>query len=234
MSYQKLFGDPFNPKKAPYRRSPPSNFFMDLKKSLKKLLCLNVFQPKKPPPRRYSSSANFPLLDQSIIEPLVLNIGDQCWKFKAGEWVTESHILPRENEVQLLKRRHVLLKKEKKSLICKGEILLDMLTEKTLEYQKMTNGVVEFQQRKNLKKTRKTQLFGKKPSKHWDASLSSLPEARGGAAGCSSDGCFSLGGTCRLHCCWLPSHLLQFYQNTRETELGLEYEHPVLNIEGQI
>ncbi|XP_069376341.1 protein chibby homolog 1-like isoform X3 [Paralichthys olivaceus] len=201
MSYQKLFGDPFNPKKAPYRRSPPSNFFMDLKKSLKKLLCLNVFQPKKPPPRRYSSSANFPLLDQSIIEPLVLNIGDQCWKFKAGEWVTESHILPRENEVQLLKRRHVLLKKEKKSLICKGEILLDMLTEKTLEYQKMTNGVVEFQQRKNLKKTRKTQLFGKKPSKHWDASLSSLPE---------------------------------FYQNTRETELGLEYEHPVLNIEGQI
>ncbi|CAK6961713.1 protein chibby homolog 1 [Scomber scombrus] len=114
----------------------------DLKNSLKMPLFGNTFSPKKIPPRKCASLSSLHSLDRSTREvelgieygPPVMNIGGQSWKFEDGQWLTESGGNGSSRELQRLKKRNGQLEEENNLLKLKIEILLDMLTETTVNY----------------------------------------------------------------------------------------------------
>ncbi|XP_062234987.1 protein chibby homolog 1 isoform X1 [Platichthys flesus] len=130
----------------------------NLKKSLKMPLFGNTFSPKKTPPRRSASLSSLHTLDRSTREvelgleygPPVMNIGGQSMKFEDGQWITESGENTSGREAQRLKKRNVQLEDENNLLKLKIEILMDMLTETTVEYHLMEKEVedVKTHQRK--------------------------------------------------------------------------------------
>ncbi|CAB1438135.1 unnamed protein product [Pleuronectes platessa] len=130
----------------------------NLKKSLKMPLFGNTFSPKKTPPRRSASLSSLHTLDRSTREvelgleygPPVMNIGGQSMKFEDGQWITESGENTSGREAQRLKKRNVQLEEENNLLKLKIEILMDMLTETTVEYHLMEKEVedVKTHQRK--------------------------------------------------------------------------------------
>ncbi|XP_062234988.1 protein chibby homolog 1 isoform X2 [Platichthys flesus] len=118
----------------------------------------NTFSPKKTPPRRSASLSSLHTLDRSTREvelgleygPPVMNIGGQSMKFEDGQWITESGENTSGREAQRLKKRNVQLEDENNLLKLKIEILMDMLTETTVEYHLMEKEVedVKTHQRK--------------------------------------------------------------------------------------
>ncbi|XP_053270379.1 protein chibby homolog 1 isoform X2 [Pleuronectes platessa] len=118
----------------------------------------NTFSPKKTPPRRSASLSSLHTLDRSTREvelgleygPPVMNIGGQSMKFEDGQWITESGENTSGREAQRLKKRNVQLEEENNLLKLKIEILMDMLTETTVEYHLMEKEVedVKTHQRK--------------------------------------------------------------------------------------
>ncbi|XP_070707961.1 protein chibby homolog 1 isoform X2 [Pempheris klunzingeri] len=109
----------------------------------------NTFSPKKTPPRKSASLSSLHTLDRSTREielgldygPPVMNIGGQSWKFEEGQWMTESGGNAPSRELQRLKKKNVQLEEENNLLKLKIEILLDMLTETTVEYHLMEKEV---------------------------------------------------------------------------------------------
>ncbi|XP_061912181.1 protein chibby homolog 1 [Entelurus aequoreus] len=102
----------------------------------------NLFSPKKIPPRKSASLSSLHTLDRSTREmelglqygPPVMNIGGQTLKFEDGQWITDSGGNVSVKEVERLKKRNIQLEEENNILKLKIEILLDMLTESTVEY----------------------------------------------------------------------------------------------------
>ncbi|KAM8837581.1 protein chibby homolog 1 isoform 1-T2 [Spinachia spinachia] len=113
----------------------------------------NTFSPKKIPPRKSASLSSLHTLDRSTREielgleygPPAMNLGGQSWKFEEGQWISaKNYTLLAElvgngssKECQRLKKRNVQLEEENNLLKLKIEILLDMLTETTVEYHLM-------------------------------------------------------------------------------------------------
>ncbi|XP_069012148.1 protein chibby homolog 1 isoform X1 [Embiotoca jacksoni] len=132
----------------------------DLKKSLKMPLFGNTFSPKKIPPRKSASLSSLHTLDRSTREielgleygPPVMNIGGHCWKFEDGQWITEFGGHTSGREVQRLKNRNVQLEEENNLLKLKIEVLLDMLTETTVEYHLMEKEVEDVKTQHRRKK----------------------------------------------------------------------------------
>ncbi|XP_030256664.1 protein chibby homolog 1 isoform X1 [Sparus aurata] len=114
----------------------------DLKKSLKMPFFGSTFSPKKTPPRKSASLSSLHTLDRSTREvelgleygPPAMNIGGQTWKFEEGQWITESGGNASSRELQRLKKKNIQLEEENNLLKLKIEVLLDMLTETTVEY----------------------------------------------------------------------------------------------------
>ncbi|XP_026206524.1 protein chibby homolog 1 isoform X1 [Anabas testudineus] len=132
----------------------------DFKKSFKMPLFGNTFSPKKTPPRKSASLSSLHTLDRSTREielgleygPPVMNIGGQSWKFEDGQWITESGGNASSRELQRLKKRNVQLEEENNLLKLKIEILLDMLTETTVEYHLMEKEVEDIKTQHRRKK----------------------------------------------------------------------------------
>ncbi|XP_061564254.1 protein chibby homolog 1 [Cololabis saira] len=132
----------------------------DLKRSLKMPLFGNIFSPKKTPPRKSASLSSLHTLDCSTREielgleygPPSMNIGAQSWKFEDGQWITESGGNTSSREVQRLKKRNVQLEEENNLLKLKIELLLDMLTESTVEYHLMEKEVEDIKNQHRRKK----------------------------------------------------------------------------------
>ncbi|KAM4525728.1 protein chibby homolog 1 [Fundulus diaphanus] len=105
----------------------------------------NTFSPKKTPPRKSASLSSLHTLDRSTREielgleygPPAMNIGGQSLKFEDGQWITESGGNTSNKEVQRLKKRNLQLEEENNLLKSKIEVLMDMLTETTVEYHLM-------------------------------------------------------------------------------------------------
>ncbi|KAF7649455.1 hypothetical protein LDENG_00141030 [Lucifuga dentata] len=132
----------------------------DLKTSLKMSLFRNTFAPKKTPPRRSASLSSLHTLDHSTREielglecgTPVMNIGGQSWKFEDGQWLTESGGNTSSREMQRLMKRNVQLEEENNLLKLKIEVLLDMLTETTVEFHLMEKEVLEVKNPHHRKK----------------------------------------------------------------------------------
>uniref|UniRef100_A0A3Q4AK60 Uncharacterized protein n=1 Tax=Mola mola TaxID=94237 RepID=A0A3Q4AK60_MOLML len=105
----------------------------------------NTFSPKRTPPRKSVSLSSLHTLDRTTREvelgleigPPVMNLGGQCWKFEDGQWITESGGNVSGREMQRLKKKYAQLEEENNLLKLKIEILLDMLTETTVDYHLM-------------------------------------------------------------------------------------------------
>ncbi|AWP17368.1 putative protein chibby -like 1 isoform 4 [Scophthalmus maximus] len=130
------------------------------KTSLKMPLFGNTFSPKKTPPRRSASLSSLHTLDRSTREielglecvTPVMNLGGQSMKFEEGQWITESGENTSGREVQRLKKRNVQLEEENNLLKLKIEILLDMMTETTVEYHLMEKEVEDIKIQHRRKK----------------------------------------------------------------------------------
>ncbi|KAJ0015740.1 hypothetical protein NQD34_014030 [Periophthalmus magnuspinnatus] len=117
----------------------------EIKKSLKMPLFKSTFSPKKTPARKAASLSSLHTLDRSTREtelgieygPPCMNIGGQNWKFEEGQWITESSGTVSNKEMQRLKKRNTQLEEENNLLKLKIEILMDMLTETTVQYHLM-------------------------------------------------------------------------------------------------
>ncbi|XP_033963572.1 protein chibby homolog 1 [Pseudochaenichthys georgianus] len=123
----------------------------------------STFSPKKIPPRKicFSFSTLHPFkLDRSTREvelgleygPPVMNLGGQSWKFEDGQWISESGGNASGREVQRLKKKNVQLEEENNLLKLKIEILLDMLTETTVEYHLIEKEVEDIKTQHRRKK----------------------------------------------------------------------------------
>uniref|UniRef100_A0A4W6BJ22 Chibby 1, beta catenin antagonist n=1 Tax=Lates calcarifer TaxID=8187 RepID=A0A4W6BJ22_LATCA len=127
----------------------------------------NTFSPKKTPPRKSASLSSLTYgefreltLDRSTREielgleygPPVMNIGGQSWKFEDGQWITESGGNGSGRELQRLKKRNIQLEEENNLLKLKIEILMDMLTETTVEYHLMEKEVEDIKTQHRRKK----------------------------------------------------------------------------------
>ncbi|XP_028263234.1 protein chibby homolog 1 isoform X1 [Parambassis ranga] len=132
----------------------------NLKNSLKMPFFGNTFTPKKTPPRKSASLSSLHTLDRSTREielgleygPPVMNIGGQSWKFEEGQWITESGGNTSSRELQRLKKRNAQLEEENNLLKLKIEILLDMLTETTVDYHLMEKEVKDIKTQHQRKK----------------------------------------------------------------------------------
>ncbi|CAN9508977.1 unnamed protein product [Ophioblennius macclurei] len=132
----------------------------DLKRSLKMPLFGNLFSPKKTPPRKSASLSSLHTLDRSTREielgldfgPPMMNIGGQSLKFEDGQWIAESGGNVSTREMQRLKKRNVQLEEENNLLKLKIEILLDMLTETTVEFHMMEKEVEDIKSQHRRKK----------------------------------------------------------------------------------
>ncbi|KAG7506617.1 hypothetical protein JOB18_010958 [Solea senegalensis] len=111
----------------------------------------NTFSPKKIPPRKSASLSSLHTLDRSTREielgleygPPAMNIGGLSWKFEEGQWVSESGGNTSGRELRRLKKRNAQLEEENNLLKLKIELLMDMLTETTVEYHMMEKEVDE-------------------------------------------------------------------------------------------
>ncbi|KAM9425305.1 protein chibby homolog 1-like isoform 1-T1 [Pholidichthys leucotaenia] len=132
----------------------------DLKKSLRMPLFGNTFSPKKTPPRKSASLSSLHTLDRSTREielgleygPPTMNLGGQVLKFEEGQWITESGGNASGRELQRLKKRNVQLEEENNLLKLKIEVLLDMLTETTVESHLMEKELEDIKTRHQRKK----------------------------------------------------------------------------------
>ncbi|XP_004080168.1 protein chibby homolog 1 [Oryzias latipes] len=132
----------------------------DLKRSLKMPLFGNLFSPKKTLSRRSASMSSLHTLDHSTKElelgleygPPEANIGGQIWKFEGGQWITESVGNTSSREMQRLKKKNLQLEEENNLLKLKIEVLLDMLTETTVEYHLMEKEVEDIKTQHRRKK----------------------------------------------------------------------------------
>ncbi|RVE59333.1 hypothetical protein OJAV_G00187540 [Oryzias javanicus] len=132
----------------------------DLKRSLKMPLFGNTFSPKKTLPRRSASMSSLHTLDHSTKEielgleygPPEANIGGHIWKFEDGQWVTESVGNTSSREVQRLKKKNLQLEEENNLLKLKIEVLMDMLTETTVECHLMEKEVEDIKTQNRRKK----------------------------------------------------------------------------------
>ncbi|XP_029954270.1 protein chibby homolog 1 [Salarias fasciatus] len=132
----------------------------DLKRSLKMPLFGNTFSPKKTPPRKSASLSSLHTLDRSTREielglefgPPAMNIGGQSWKFEDGQWITESGGNISTRETQRLRKRNAQLEEENNLLKLKIEVLMDMLTETTVEFHMMEKEVEDIKAQHRRKK----------------------------------------------------------------------------------
>uniref|UniRef100_A0A3B5PZE7 Chibby 1, beta catenin antagonist n=1 Tax=Xiphophorus maculatus TaxID=8083 RepID=A0A3B5PZE7_XIPMA len=132
---------------------------LDFKKSLMPLFG-NTFSPKKTPPRKSASLSSLHTLDRSTREielglesgPPAMNLGGQSWKFEDGQWITESGGNASTKEVQRLKKRNLQLEEENNLLKSKIEVLMDMLTETTVEYHLMEKEIEDMKTQHRRKK----------------------------------------------------------------------------------
>lgn len=132
---------------------------MEFKKSLKMPLFGSTFSPKKTPPRKAASLSSLHTLDRSTREielgleygPPAMNIGGQTWKFEDGQWLTESGGNVSNKELQRLKKRNVQLEEENNLLKLKIEILMDMLTENTMQIHLMEKEVEDIKPHRRKK-----------------------------------------------------------------------------------
>ncbi|KAK7939973.1 hypothetical protein WMY93_003299 [Mugilogobius chulae] len=114
----------------------------EIKKSLRMPLFGSAFSPKKTPARKAASLSSLHTLDRSTREielgteygPPSMNIGGQTWKFEEGQWITESGGTGSNKEMQRLRKRNTQLEEENNLLKLKIEILMDMLTETTVQF----------------------------------------------------------------------------------------------------
>ncbi|XP_041829900.1 protein chibby homolog 1 isoform X2 [Melanotaenia boesemani] len=120
----------------------------------------STFSPKKTPPRKSASLSSLHTLDRSTREielgleygPPTMNIGGQNWKFEDGQWISESGGNTSSKELQRLKKRNVQLEEENNLLKLKIEVLLDMLTETTIDYHLMEKEVEDIKSQHRRKK----------------------------------------------------------------------------------
>ncbi|KAM9425306.1 protein chibby homolog 1-like isoform 2-T2 [Pholidichthys leucotaenia] len=120
----------------------------------------NTFSPKKTPPRKSASLSSLHTLDRSTREielgleygPPTMNLGGQVLKFEEGQWITESGGNASGRELQRLKKRNVQLEEENNLLKLKIEVLLDMLTETTVESHLMEKELEDIKTRHQRKK----------------------------------------------------------------------------------
>nr|XP_057917263.1 protein chibby homolog 1 isoform X2 [Doryrhamphus excisus] len=119
--------------------------------SLKLPLFGNTFSPKKIPPRKSASLSSLHKLDRSTRElelglecgPPMMNIGGHALKFEDGHWITESGGNVSSREMERIRKRNTQLEEENNILKLKIEILLDMLTQSTVDYHLMEKEVQE-------------------------------------------------------------------------------------------
>ncbi|KAM9425886.1 protein chibby homolog 1-like [Pholidichthys leucotaenia] len=120
----------------------------------------NPFSPKKTPPRKSASLSSLHTLDRSTREielgleygPPTMNLGGQVLKFEEGQWITESGGNASGRELQQLKKRNVQLEEENNLLKLKIEVLLDMLTETTVDCHLMEEELEDIKTRHQRKK----------------------------------------------------------------------------------
>ncbi|KAM7115126.1 protein chibby homolog 1 isoform 1-T3 [Molossus nigricans] len=122
----------------------------------------NTFSPKKTPPRKSASLSNLHNLDRSTREVELgldygtpsMNLAGQSLKFENGHWVTETGISGSvdQREAQRLRKRNQQLEEENNLLQVKVDILLDMFSETTAEFQIMKK---ELDELKSVNRRRK-------------------------------------------------------------------------------
>ncbi|KAM8777971.1 protein chibby homolog 1 isoform 1-T3 [Rhynchonycteris naso] len=122
----------------------------------------NTFSPKKTPPRKSASLSNLQNLDRSTREvelgldygTLIMNLAGQNLKFENGHWITETRVSEGvdQREAQRLRKRNQQLKEENNILQLKVDILLDMFSETTAEFQIMKK---ELDELKSVNRRRK-------------------------------------------------------------------------------
>ncbi|XP_057682551.1 protein chibby homolog 1 isoform X2 [Corythoichthys intestinalis] len=111
----------------------------------------NPFNPKKIPPRKTASLSSLHTLDRSTRElelgiecgPPAMSIGGHNLKFEDGQWISVSGGNASHREIERLKKKNLQLEEENNMLKLKIEILIDMLTESTVEYHLMEKEVEE-------------------------------------------------------------------------------------------
>ncbi|XP_028670907.1 protein chibby homolog 1-like [Erpetoichthys calabaricus] len=111
----------------------------------------NAFSPKKTPPRRSASLSSLHTLERSVRESELgleygspsMKIGDQILKFEDGQWVAETDEGIIHKDAQRLKKRNRQLEEENNLLKLKIDILLDMLSQTTVELQLANSGFPE-------------------------------------------------------------------------------------------
>ncbi|XP_076308725.1 protein chibby homolog 1-like [Tachypleus tridentatus] len=109
----------------------------------------NKFSPKRTTPRKLSSLTNITSdLDPVYIQeelglnygPIKLHLGNQLVKFENGQWITDSKTSKTSlKEIEELKQQNKQLIEENNFLKYKLEIMLDLLTEKALEFHLQEN-----------------------------------------------------------------------------------------------
>ncbi|XP_016060767.1 PREDICTED: protein chibby homolog 1 [Miniopterus natalensis] len=122
----------------------------------------NTFSPKKTPPRKSASLSNLHNLDRSTREVELgldygtptMNLAGQSLKFENGHWVAETGISSGvdQREAQRLRRRNQQLEEENNLLQVKVDVLLDMFSETTAEFQIMKK---ELEELKSVNRRRK-------------------------------------------------------------------------------
>ncbi|XP_059537526.1 protein chibby homolog 1 isoform X2 [Myotis daubentonii] len=122
----------------------------------------NTFSPKKTPPRKSASLSNLHNLDRSTREVELgldygtptMNLAGQSLKFENGHWVAETGVSGGvdQREAQRLRRRNQQLEEENNLLQVKVEVLLDMFSETTAEFQIMKK---ELEELKSVNRRRK-------------------------------------------------------------------------------
>lgn len=114
----------------------------------------NTFSPKKVPARKAASLSSLHSLDRSTREielgtdygPPSMRIGGQMWKFEDGEWITEGGGTVSNKEMQKLKKMNLQLEEENNLLKLKIELLMDMLTETTVQNHLMQKELEEIKE----------------------------------------------------------------------------------------
>ncbi|XP_029943219.1 protein chibby homolog 1-like [Salarias fasciatus] len=133
---------------------------LDLRGFLKKLLFGDKFSPKKVPPRKPAHLSSLHQLDRCTREmelglefgPPSMTIGGQSWKFEDGQWLAEPGGNASNREMRRMKKRNVQLEEENNLLKLKTEILMDMLTETTMDFHTMEKEVDDLKAQRRRKK----------------------------------------------------------------------------------
>ncbi|XP_036923710.1 protein chibby homolog 1 [Sturnira hondurensis] len=122
----------------------------------------NTFSPKKTPPRKSASLSNLHNLDRSAREVELgldygtptMNLAGQSLKFENGHWIAEAGISGGvdQREALRLRKRNQQLEEENSLLQMKVDLLLDMFSETTAEFQIMKK---ELNELKSVNRRRK-------------------------------------------------------------------------------